>query len=87
LAAVITTLLWYIKSPENKYKLGFLSLIYWGATIMWFIDHLIGYLIERGEIFEINLDATMLGIVVIITGLVIWEISLLISDPKKVIVK
>jgi hypothetical protein len=37
---------------------------------------------EGGEFFELNLDATMLGILVIVCGLVVWEIVLLISDPK-----
>ena len=85
LAAVITTAIWYIKAPEGKYKLGFLSLIFWGATLMWFVDHLMGYLMEGGEFFEINLDATILGLVVIIVALIIWEIALLRDDPKGVL--
>ncbi len=85
LAAVITTVIWYIKTPEDKYKLGFLSLIFWGATLMWFVDHLMGYLMEGGEFFEINLDATILGLVVIIVALIIWEIALLRDDPKGVL--
>ena len=85
LAAVITTAIWYIKAPEDKYKLGFLSLIFWGATLMWFVDHLMGYLMERGELFEINLGATILGLVVIIVALIIWEIALLRDDPKGVL--
>jgi hypothetical protein len=26
-------------APEDKYKVGLLSLFYWGATLMWFVDH------------------------------------------------
>ncbi len=85
LAAVITTAIWYIKAPEDKYKLGFLSLIFWGATLMWFVDHLMGYLMEGGEFLEINLSATILGLVVIIVALIIWEIALLRDDPKGVL--
>ncbi len=84
LAAVITTVIWYVKAPEDKYKLGLLSLIFWGATLMWVIDHVMAYLIEGGEFFEINLDATLLGISVIIIGLLVWMIVLLVSDPKGV---
>jgi len=84
LAAVVTTIIWYIKAPEDKYKLGFLSLIFWGATVMWFVDHLMAYLAEREELFEINLDATMLGLVVIIVALIVWKIALLLGDPKGV---
>ncbi len=82
LAAIICTVIWYANAPEDKYKVGLLSLIYWGATLMWLIDHVMAYLTEGGEFFEINLDATMLGILVIILGLIAWEIALLVSDPK-----
>ena len=85
LAAVITTAIWYVKAPEGKYKLGLLSLIFWGATLMWFVDHVMAYLAEGGEFFEINLDATLLGISVIIFALIIWEIALLVSDPRGVL--
>ncbi|KSV16202.1 hypothetical protein DA01_05885 [Dehalococcoides mccartyi] len=86
-AAVITTAVWYIKSPNDKHKLGFLSLMFWGASIMWLVDHVIAYLQEGGEFLEINQDATLLGISVIIFGLLVWEIVLLASDPKGVIKK
>jgi len=85
LAAVITTVIWYVKAPEDKYKLGLLSFIFWGATLMWVIDHVMAYLVEGGEFFEINLDATLLGISVIIIGLFVWMIVLLVSDPKGVL--
>jgi hypothetical protein len=85
LAAIVTTIIWYAKLPGDKYKLGFLSLMFWGATLMWFVDHVIAYLTEGGEFFEINLDAALLGISVITLALIVWLIVLLISDPKKVL--
>jgi len=85
LAAVITTAIWYVKAPEDKYKLGLLSLIFWGATLMWFVDHVMAYLTEGGEFFETNLDATLLGLSVIVFALLVWEIVLLVSDPKGVL--
>ena len=87
LAAVVTTVIWYVKAPEDKYKLGLLSLIFWGATLMWFVDHVMAYLTEGGEFFEINPDATLLGLSVIIFGLLVWLIVLLVSDPKGVLKK
>ena len=87
LAAVVTTVIWYVKAPEGKYKLGLLSLIFWGATLMWFVDHVMAYLTEGGEFFEINPDATLLGLSVIIFGLLVWLIVLLVSDPKGVLKK
>jgi peptidoglycan biosynthesis protein MviN/MurJ (putative lipid II flippase) len=85
LAAVITTAIWYFKTPDDKYKLGLLSLIFWGATLMWLVDHVMAYVTEGGEFFEINLDATLLGVAVIILALFVWEIVLLVSDPKGVL--
>jgi hypothetical protein len=87
LAAVITTAVWYIKAPEDKYKLGLLSLLFWGAALMWFVDHLMAYLIEGGEFLEINLDATLLGLSVIMFALLVWVIVRLVSDPKGVLTK
>lgn len=85
LAAVITTVVWYVKSPDNKYKLGLLSLMFWGATVMWLVDHIMAYISEGGEFFEINMDASMLGVSVIMGALIVWLVILLISDPKKVL--
>ena len=87
LAAIITTALWYITAPNGKYKLGFLSLMYWGAAIMWLVDHIIAYAQGGGEFFEVNADATGLGFSILIAGLLIWLIVLLISDPKRVLKK
>ena len=87
LAAIITSALWYITAPKDKYKLGFLSLMYWGAAIMWLVDHVIAYAQEGGEFFEINADATGLGFSVLIGGLVVWLIVLLISDPRGILSK
>jgi hypothetical protein len=85
LAAVITTAIWYVKAPDDKHKLGLLSLLFWGATIMWFVDHVMAYVTEGGEFFEINLDATMLGLSVIFLALFAWVIVLLVNDPKGVL--
>jgi len=82
LAAIITTAIWYANAPEDKYKLGLLSLFFWGATLMWLVDHVMAYVTEGGEFFEINLDATLLGVAVIVLALFVWEIVLLVSDPK-----
>ncbi|MCK9356956.1 MAG: hypothetical protein M0R22_07435 [Dehalococcoidia bacterium] len=85
LAAIIATALWYVKAPNDQYKLGLLSLIFWGATLMWLVDHVMAYLAEGGEFLEVNLDATMLGVCVVLVGLLVWLVSLLVSDPKRVL--
>ncbi len=85
LAAIITTVIWYVNAPEDKYKIGLLSLAFWGATIMWLVDHIMAYITEGGEFFEVNQNATMLGVSVIIFALMVWLIILLIKDPKGII--
>ncbi len=84
LAAIVSTAVWYSQAPGDKYRVGLLSLMFWGATMMWFVDHVFAYLTEGGEFFEVNLDATMLGVCVVIVGLLVWQVILLISDPKRV---
>ena len=54
---------------------------------MWFVDHVMAYLTEGGEFFEITLDAALLGVSVILLGLLAWITALLISDPKGVFSK
>jgi hypothetical protein len=87
LAAVITTAIWYVRAPDDKYKLGLLSLFFWGATLMWLVDHIMAYVTEGGEFLEVNLDATLLGLAVIVLALFVWEMVLVISDPKGVLRK
>ena len=86
-AAIVSTVIWYVSAQRDAYKLGLLSLAFWGATIMWLVDHIMAYLTEGGEFFELNQDATMLGVYVILLALIFWLLILLISDPKGVLRK
>ncbi len=83
LVAVIVTAIWYIKEDSDSYNLGFLTLILWGTTIMVFVDHVMGYIMEGGEFIEMTKNATVLGIVLTIVALGIWELSLILKDPKE----
>ncbi len=84
-AAIASTIVWYVKLPDTKYQLGFLSLMYWGATIMWTVDHVLTYIQEGGPAFDTSFSAFLLGIVIVLAGLIIWLIKLLAADPKKVL--
>lgn len=83
-AAVISTVVWYVK--ENDMKLGALCLMYWGASIMWFVDAVAEYLEIGAEYFTPSaadmLNDSYLGLSVVALGLVIWLVILLIKDPK-----
>ena len=86
-AAAIATPIWYSMAEDDKYLLRLLCLILWGATIMVLVDHVMGYLMEGGEFLELTLDATVLGFAMLTAALVIWEIILILKDPKKVLYK
>ena len=82
-AAAISTAIWY--AFEGKYKLGTLSLILWGAAIMVFVDHLMGYL-EGDAFIEMTANATLLGIFLVIAALVIWIILLFNSKERNKVI-
>lgn len=90
-AALISTIVWYFNEKRNEYKLGTLSLIYWGASLMWFIDFVFEYAELKAEYFNQSaadiLNDSLLGICVVALGLIAWLIILLIKDPKKVLSK
>ena len=82
LAAIVTIVIWYVNAPNDKYNLSTLCFIYWGATLMWLADHVMTYLAEGGEFFEITLNATLLGITAVSFGLVVWIVMLAVNDSK-----
>ncbi len=88
-AAIICTIIWYLTAPKSEMKLGTLSLMYWGASLMWFVDAIFEYAELRTEYFTPApadmLNDLFLGLSVVALGLIIWLIILLIKDPKGVI--
>ncbi len=83
LTAAIVTAIWYVVD-NKKYMLNFLCLILWGSSIMVFVDHIMGYLNEGGDFIEMTANATLLGIVLIIVAIIIWEVMLIIKKPKNI---
>jgi len=84
-SAVIATILWYSRAERDVYMFKVLSLILWGAAVMVFVDHVIGYLSEGGDFIEITPDAVVLGFIMLLTALIIWMATLLIKDPRRVL--
>ena len=89
IAAVCATLVWYFNSNRDNYKLGILSLMYWGAGLMWFVDFVFEYAELKADYFVQEfadiLNDSLLGITVVVLGLIIWVAILIIKDPNKVI--
>lgn len=87
-AASIATAIWYTQAENDKYLLKYLSLIFWGTTIMVLVDHVVPFIMEGGgEFFEVSTEATVLSGVMLVVGLAVWEGALLLKDPKGVIFK
>ncbi|MGN1319133.1 MAG: hypothetical protein ACI4VF_08965 [Lachnospirales bacterium] len=83
-SAVISTVLWYVSTKDLK--LGTLSLMFWGASIMWFVDAVVEYMELGAEYFKPEIydmvNDSFLGLSVVALGLVIWLVILLIKDPS-----
>jgi NADH:ubiquinone oxidoreductase subunit 6 (subunit J) len=82
LAAVITTVVWYKKRADDKHRLGTLCLMYWGATMMWLVDCIAVIIAGEEEIIDTSLDATLLGVSVVVLGLIIWFVIRFIKYYK-----
>ncbi len=91
IAAVISTILWYVNEQRDTYKLGTLSLIYWGASLMWFMDFVFEYAKLKADYFVQGfsdiLNDSLLGLAVVTLGLIAWIVILFIKDPKGVLKK
>lgn len=84
-AAVIATVLWYRTAENDVFMYKYLALMLWGATIMFFVDHIYGYLTEGGEFFDTSIDAAILGFTLLLSVLIIWVTIILLKDPRKIL--
>lgn len=88
-AAIASTVIWYKNAPDSKMMVGTLCFMYWGASLMWFVDAIFEYAELGAEFFEPApldmLNDLYLGLSVIALGLIIWLVILLVKDPKGVI--
>ena len=90
-AAVISTAVWYRNAPDHQMKVGILCWMFWGASLMWFVDAVFEYIELGAEYFTPEaadmLNDLYLGLSVVALALVVWILILLITDPKGVIKK
>ena len=90
-AAIISTVIWYKKSPNDDMLVHILCFLYWGASIMWFVDAVAEYMSIGAAYFMPApiemLNDMFLGLSVVTFGLLIWLVIVLIKDPRNVIRK
>ncbi|MBP5519205.1 MAG: hypothetical protein J6X84_01320 [Treponema sp.] len=88
-AAIICSILWYKNEEARKLKVGTLSLMYWGASLMWLIDAIFEYAELGADSFVPSpldmLNDLYLGLSVVALGLIIWFVIVLVRDPKGVV--
>ena len=91
IAAVIATIVWYFKDSTNEMRIGTLSLMYWGATLMWLVDAVVEYIELKAAYFTPEpvdmLNDFFLGISVVVLGLIIWLVMFLIKCFKFPVLK
>lgn len=84
-AALFVTYKWYVRNDDTL-QLGSLALMFWGASIMWFVDAVFEFASLKAEYFAPAgvdmLNDAFLGLCVVALGLIIWMVRLLITDPK-----
>jgi hypothetical protein len=86
IAALAVTAVYLGSKNPKKYKLDWLSLMLWGATIMILVDHLWEYDFAS-PFLELTTDGliadgALLGISMLIPVFVVWEISVFVSKVK-----
>lgn len=90
-AAIISTVVWYNNDNREELHLSTLSLMYWGASIMWFVDACFEYAELKAKYFTPEptdmLNDLFLGLSVVALGMIIWLVALLIKDPKGIVQK
>ncbi len=89
LAACISSAIWYKSEARGEMKIGTLCFIYWGASLMWFVDAIFEYKEAGADFFNPApldmLNDLFLGLSAIALGLVIWLSILFVKDPKGVV--
>ena len=86
-AAIIATVIRFLK-PELAVKahIGFLALMYWGASLMWSVDGFAA--VAEGEAFVELADTTamaddaLLGLCVVLLGLAVWGIVFIVNRVR-----
>ena len=88
-AAVIATVIWYKKAPQDEMKVSILCMMYWGASLMWMVDAIFEYAELHAEYFTPApvdlLNDFFLGLAVAALGLIAWLVILMIKDPKGIV--
>lgn len=82
IAAIIVTVLGFL-SPKlvSHFQLDRLALMYWSAALMWIVDGI--FRIREGEaFFELSVNDTLLGVLIVFCGVLFWSLLTLTRSRK-----
>ena len=83
LTAIIFTALYFIQKNNGTAKKSVFTamLMFWGAAVMWAVDGIAS--VAGGEsFFDISMEDTILGAIILASGLLIFAILSLIEKRK-----
>lgn len=85
-AAIIASVVWMNKDMKNERKIGTLALMFWGASIMWFVDAIFEYIELRDAYFHPSgadmINDGFLGFSVVALGMIIWLVMVVVRRLK-----
>lgn len=86
IAALVSSAFWFKKDRTNSLKTGTLALMFWGASLMWFVDCVFAAFAGEG-FFDLSLDDTKLGFIIIACGVAMWLLILVFSRSKRALAR
>lgn len=81
-AALIAAFVWYLSPKARALNLHTLVLAYLGANLMWIVD-LIANFINKEPLLDLTGDDALLGLVVVVSGLALWGLTLLVHKNSQ----
>lgn len=89
LAGIAASIAWYLDAPAKHWNFSALCYLYWGASLMWFVDAIFEFAKLGASYFQPAasemLNDAFLGVSAVALGLVIWLAILFFKDPKGVL--
>lgn len=83
-AAVIFTVVFALQKKKGVFSKPVFGtmLMFWGAALMWAVDG-IASVLEGEPFFDISMEDTILGFIILGAGLAVFAFMLLINRAKK----
>lgn len=83
-AAVVFSIIFIAQKSKGKFSKPIFAtmLMFWGAALMWAVDG-IACVVEGEPFFDISMEDTILGFIILGSGLAIFALMLVANKMKK----